>query len=316
MRAAILIKPGEFRIEDRPIPKFGDNEVLVKTTICGICTGEIDMWEGKSTGFEFPIFIGHEVGGFVESTGKDVKNLRPGDPVAVWAYGKGFAEYVAVNEEYAVKLAQDTRIDHALGEPIACSVNGIRKADVQFNDSVCIVGCGFMGLIMLQIFRARGAGLLIAVDRRESILRVARLVGADFTFNPQTDDVKKRILELTNGNGVDIGVEAGGNQATLDLTGELVRMEGKLEVFGFHQGGMRSVNWAHWNWMAFQIVNGHSRSAHLYAEGMRIGIGLLEGKRLNMEPLVTHWFPLKDINKGFKVASAKEEGYIKGVITI
>ena len=120
---------------------------------------------------------------------------------------------------------------------------------------------------------------------------------------------------LTDGKGVDIGVEAAGIQATLDLTSKLVRMEGKLEVFGFHQGGLREVDWAFWNWMAFQIVNGHTRSQDVYVEGMRIGIGMIENGSLDMKPLVTHTYSLDNINQGFEDASAKLEGFVKGVIS-
>ncbi len=103
---------------------------------------------------------------------------------------------------------------------------------------------------------------------------------------------------MTGGKGVDIGVEAAGSQATLDLVGQVVRMEGKLEVFGFHQGAPRQVPWGWWNWMAFQIVNGHVRSAHIYVEGMRQGLTLLEAGQLNMKPLVTHRFALRISTRG------------------
>ncbi len=316
MQAAVLQSPRSFVIEERPSPEIGSDEVLVTTGICGICTSELDMWEGKARGLQFPMFIGHEVGGTVRAAGRGVRTLAPGDRVAVWSYGKGYAEEVAVREEYAVKLRPETLLDQALAEPIACSVNGVRKLDVQLNDSVCIVGCGFMGLIMLQLFLARGAGKVIAVDTRESILEIARTLGAAHCFNPRSVDVRQAVKDLTGGNGVDIGVEAGGIQETLDLAADLVRMEGKLEIFGYHQGEPRKVNLAYWNWMAFQLVNGHVRNPRVYAEGMRIGIALLEAGTLNMGPLVTHRFPFRDINEAFRVASGKPEGFIKAVVTM
>jgi threonine dehydrogenase-like Zn-dependent dehydrogenase len=66
--------------------------------------------------------------------------------------------------------------------------------------------------------------------------------------------------------------------------------------------------------MAFQIVNGHVRSAQVYVEGMKMGLGLLDAGKLNMEPLVTHRFALRDINRGFETAASKEEGFVKGII--
>ena len=213
-----------------------------------------------------------------------------------------------------MKLRPETRLDEALGEPIACSVNGVLKADPQLNDSVAIIGCGFMGLIMAQVFRARGVGMLIAVDLRPAIRELALQLGATHALDPAATDVVAAVKDLTGGRGVDIGVEAAGTQVTLDLAANVTRMEGKLEVFGFHVGEPRQVNWGFWNWMAFQVVNGHSRSDHLYVEGMKIGLTMLEAGTLRMGPLVTHRFSLKDIGRGFEVAAAKGDDYVKGVI--
>jgi L-iditol 2-dehydrogenase len=171
-----------------------------------------------------------------------------------------------------------------------------------------------MSLIMLQIFQARGVGMVIAVDTRDSVLELARGLGATHLVNPKKQDPVAAVKDLTGGKGVDIGVEAAGTQATLDLVGNIVRMEGKLEVFGFHQGAPRQVPWGWWNWMAFHIVNGHVRSSHIYVEGMRQGLGLLESGKLNMKPLVTHRFRLEEINAGFETAAAKREGFVKAVI--
>jgi 2-desacetyl-2-hydroxyethyl bacteriochlorophyllide A dehydrogenase len=314
MRAAILQSPRNFKLETMAMPEVRRDEILVRTAVCGICTSELDMWEGKAVGLEFPRFIGHEVSGIVEAIGSDVTTVKNGDHVSLYAQGKGYAEYVVVPERVAVRLSPQTPFDLALGEPIACATNGVRKAAVQLNDSVCIIGCGFMGLIMTQVFKAAGAGMVIAVDTRESILEIARQVGASHTFNPRSGDVRREVKDLTDGAGVDIGVEAGGIQETLDLTSDLVRMEGKLEVFGFHQGPPRTVPWGYWNWMAFNIINGHSRSEHVYVEGMRIGLSLLESGRLRMERLVTHRFTLEQMNLGFEQASTKPDGFVKGVL--
>jgi threonine dehydrogenase-like Zn-dependent dehydrogenase len=314
MKAAILQRPRWFTVEEMPTPQIRPDEVLVRTKASGICTSELDMWEGRAIGLEFPRFIGHEPAGVVEAVGSDVQNVQVGDHVAAWSEGKSYAEFFAAKESHLYKLRKETPFEYALGEPIACSVNGVRKSNPQLNDNVCIVGCGFMGLIMLQVYRVMGAGLLIAVDPRESILQLANKLGATHTLNPRTMDVKKTVLELTNGRGIDIGVEGAGIQQTLDLITELVRMEGKLEVFGFHQGEPRKVNWGYWNWMAFQIINGHTRSGHIYVEGMRLGLRLLEDGKLDMRSLVTHRFPLEAINEAFEQASAKKEGFVKAVI--
>ena len=316
MEAAVLHGPGKFVLEQMAIPSIEPDEILVRTKAVGVCTGELDMWEGKASGLTYPRFIGHEPAGEVVDVGAKVQGFAPGDHVSVWSEGKSYAEYFASKADYAMKLRPDTPLDQALGEPIACSVNGVRKADPQLGDSVCIVGCGFMGLIMLQVFRARGVGDIIVVDTRPSMLSLATELGATHAVNPATTDTAAYVKDLTGGRGVDIGVEAAGKQETLDLVSSIVRMEGKLEVFGFHQGPPRSVPWGFWNWMAFHIVNGHVRSSRIYVEGMRLGLGMLEAGSLNMARLVTHRFALRDINHAFEVACSKQEDFVKAVITL
>ncbi|HET6567238.1 MAG TPA: zinc-binding dehydrogenase [Rhodothermales bacterium] len=316
MQAAVLEAPRRFALVEKPVPEIGSTDILVRSEICGLCTSELDIWEGKNKTIKYPRFMGHEVSGYVEAVGSRVKDFRRGDRVATYSEGQGFAQYTAVPAAWAVKIADDVPFEHALGEPIACSINGVRKATPQLTDSVAIVGCGFMGLIMLQAFRAAGVGLLIAIDRRESALELARRFGATHTINPATENPVRAVRKLTDRKGVDIGVEGAGIQQTLDLTTKLVRMEGKLEVFGFHQGKRRRVDWGYWNWMAFQIINGHTRSQHVYVEGMRIGFKMMENRQLDMEPLVTHRFPLSDINHAFETASSKQEGFVKGVVTL
>ena len=294
MNAAILDAPGRFVVGERDAPTPGPGEIRVRAAVCGMCTSELDMFEGRNASLSYPRFIGHEVSGTVDAVGDRVDGFAVGDRVALYVEGEGYAEHVVAPAAWAVKLADNVPFELALGEPIACSVNGVRKAAPEIGDSVAIVGCGFMGLIMLQVFKAAGCGHLIAVDRRASMLDLARRLGATHTFGP--DEVEAEIKALTGGRGVDIGVEGAGIQATLDLTSQIVRMEGKLEVFGFHQGGTRQVDWAWWNWMAFQVVNGHTRTQSVYVDGMRIGLGMLERGQLDMRPLVTHRYALADIN--------------------
>lgn len=302
-----------FVVDDHPKPDVGAGEVRVKVEVCGMCTSELDMFEGRNSSLEYPRFLGHEVAGYVDAVGYGVTGLREGDRVVVYSEGQGYAEYQTVPAEWVISLSDNVPFDMALGEPIACSVNGVRKVNPEIGDSVAIVGCGFMGLIMIQVFKARGVGDIIAIDKRQSMLDLAKEVGATQVCMPE--DAEQLVSRLTSERGVDIGVEAAGVQATLDLTSSLVRMEGKLEVFGFHQGSTRTVDWGYWNWMAFQIVNGHTRNPNIYVEGIRLGMGLIERGQLNMEPLVTHHFSLSDINAGFELASRKPADFVKGVIT-
>ncbi|MCF7808296.1 MAG: alcohol dehydrogenase catalytic domain-containing protein [Candidatus Marinimicrobia bacterium] len=314
MKAAILQAPRKFTIEDIDLPVLNDDEVLVRTKACGICSSELPQWKGTASGVEYPRLIGHEPSGVVEAVGREVTDYSAGDRVTAWSEGGGFAEYFKSKAKYLHPLKEETPFHEALGEPLACAVNGMLKASPEKGESVAIVGTGYMGLLMIQAFRAQGCDPVIAIDTREEMLSVALEHGAHFAINPQHNDLNKTLNKLLSNAKVDIGVEAAGLQETLDLTAGLVRMEGKLEIFGFHQGTPRSVDLGYWNWMAFDIINGHSRSDYKYMDGLRTAIELLENGDLNCSRLITHKFSLNDINAAFTEAEKKNPEFIKAVI--
>ena len=302
MRCAVLYGPHDWRIENINIPSLGNNEVLLKVKTCGVCHSEIHQWDKKQEGLEYPRYIGHEVAGEVVETGRDVKDFKPGDRVAVWTDGKGYAEKVVVKSDRLFKISDKISFTEAMAEPIACTTNGIIKSDIQLNDTIALVGTGFMGLILLQQLKLRGPKFIAAIDTREEILELAKKLGADFTINPSTENSKEVIKDLTNGKGVDVSFEVGGNEATLNLAADLCRMEGKLVIFGFHPGSRKINDFGYWNWMAFDIINSHFRDLHTILNGTRIGMEMLNSGKINLQPLITHKFNLEEIQNAFKAA--------------
>ena len=93
-------------------------------------------------------------------------------------------------------------------------------------------------------------------------------------------------------------------------------MSGKVVLVGFHQGEARSVPLGAWNWMAFDIVNGHFREVATILRGMDVGTRLVASGRLYLAPLVTHRFDLADINEAFRAAVTKPEGFVKAIVTM
>lgn len=100
------------------------------------------------------------------------------------------------------------------------------------------------------------------------------------------------------------------------MLGDVTRMSGKVVIVGFHQGGMRELPLAYWNWMAFQIHNAHFREINTIMRGMRIGMRLLTSGRLSLEDLVTHRFQLEEINQAFATACEKPEGFVKATVVM
>jgi threonine dehydrogenase-like Zn-dependent dehydrogenase len=316
MKAAVLYGPKDFQIEEISTPRINENEYLLNIKACGVCHSELHQWSTKVPGLEYPRYIGHEISGEILDVGSSVSKYKVGDRVAAWVDGKGYAQQIAVTEEKLFLMSDDLPFDEAILEPVACTTNGVMKANIQLGDSIALVGIGFMGLILLQQLKLVGASKIIAIDIREEMLGIAKNLGADEIINPLKQDAKKIILDSTNGIGVDVSFEVGGLQATLDLAAELLRMEGKLVIFGYHPGQRVIKDLGYWNWMAFDVINAHFRNLNTILKGSRIGMGMLNTGKIDMKILVTHKLKLNEINKAFELSMTKPLGFIKSVLVM
>jgi 2-desacetyl-2-hydroxyethyl bacteriochlorophyllide A dehydrogenase len=316
MRSAVLYGPHDFRIEELPSPVFNETECLIKVRACGVCHSEQHQWQHKIPGLEYPRRIGHEVAGEVINVGSKLKDFNIGDRVAVWIDSNGYSEEVVAGADRIFKISSNISFEEALAEPIGCTTNGILKTNIRLGDKVALVGTGFMGLILLQQIKLQGASLVIAIDLRDDMLEIATKLGADAVINPSKEDVNEKINKLTNNKKVDVSFEVGGSQATLNMAAEICRMEGKLVIFGYHPGERKINDLGYWNWMAFDIINAHFRNIQTILDGSRLGIELLNSGKINMKQLVTHKYPLEQIEEAFSMAEKKPKGFVKSVIVM
>jgi L-iditol 2-dehydrogenase len=313
MKIAVLTGPRQFEVVEEEVPQIARDEVLVRSSACGVCASELDMWEGRGSS-PFPLVPGHEVSGVVVRVGEAVRGIAQGDPVAVWATGRGYAEYVAVKAEYC-RPAAGVDPDEALAEPLACAVNAVELADVRLGDDVVIIGAGFMGNLAQDLVQLRGPRHVVVADTRRDALERAEKRGATRTVNVTEESLEQVVSELTGGTGADVTFEVTGTQAPLDVVGDVTRMSGKIAIVGYHQGEARRVPLAQWNWMAFTIVNAHFRDVNTIMRGMTVGMRLLTSGRISLDGLVTHRFALEDINSAFETAVDKPEGFVKATVT-
>ena len=147
--------------------------------------------KGSTGGNGLPRAIGHEVSGTVERIGPRVTGLAPGDRVAAWVGGRGFAEYVAVDAAHCFP-AGDVPLDLALGEPLACAVNAVERADPKLADDIVIVGAGFMGNLVQVLAQLRGPRNVIVADTRPDALERAMALGATHTVDVRTGVAGRR----------------------------------------------------------------------------------------------------------------------------
>jgi L-iditol 2-dehydrogenase len=313
MKIAILETPGHFRIKEQPIPRIEPDEVLVRVAACGVCTSDLHLWQ--EGGSNLPRALGHEVSGIVEQVGADANSFEPGDRVAVWATGKGYANYVPVKAEHCLS-AGTVALDLALAEPLACAVNAVELADVSLGDDVVIIGAGFMGNLVQKLVALRGPRHVIVADTRGDALERASRLGATRVVNPQTESLESVVKELTGGRRADVTFEVTGTQPALGEAGNVTRMSGTIAIVGYHQGANREIPFGYWNWMAFKIANAHFREVATIMRGMEIGMRLLTSGRITLDDVVTHRFPLSEINEAFETVVAKPPGFTKATVIV
>jgi threonine dehydrogenase-like Zn-dependent dehydrogenase len=318
VRRAVLAGPRRFELEDAPLGRLEPKDVRVRVGVCGVCASELAQW--KTGRHPAPANLGHEVSGEVVEIGPDVTAVRPG-AVVTGLFKGGFAEFAATVEDRVVPVPAGVGLGESLGEPLACIVSAAARTRVELGDAVGIVGLGFMGLLMLEVLRMRGAGVITAIDVRADALDAARRLGAHETFAPDRVPDRLRVLEraaIAPGSGVDVAVEASGTQPGLTLAGEMVREHGQLSILGYHNegGGRRDVDLRLWNWKALEVLNAHERRAAYKIECMRRGLALLAARRIEVGSLITHRFGLDQLNAAFAALEAKTAGFCKAVVEI
>jgi threonine dehydrogenase-like Zn-dependent dehydrogenase len=316
MRAAILKEPRRFDVVSSELPAPGPGEVRLRLRGCGVCGSDLGPWKGLS-GISYPMdpgAPGHEVFGVVDEAGEGV-SLSLGTAVTALSY-RGYAEYDLAEAASVVPLPPALAGRPVLGEPVACAVNVTRRAGVEEGDVVVLLGPGFLGSLLLALLRAPGApapSRVIAVSRRRPVDEVAERLGLDelLTYD---EDVPGRVAAATGGHGADVVIEATGHQRPLDLAAELTRVRGRLVIAGYHQDGPRQVNLQLWNWRGIDVINAHERDPRIYRRGMEEGVALLASGALDLEPLLTHAFPLAEVEQAFHTAERRPDGFLKAVV--
>jgi threonine dehydrogenase-like Zn-dependent dehydrogenase len=316
MRAASIASPLVTSALDTARPEPGAGEVRIRLEGSGVCASSLPVWEGREW-FEYPREAGspgHEGWGVVDAVGDGVTTVRVGQRVAAISY-KAFAEYDIATADAVLPIPDVLANMDVPGEPLGCAMNIFARSGIEPGQTVAIVGIGFLGALLTRLAVNAGARV-IAVSRRPFALEVARQFGADVQI-PMDDHQKiiERVKALTGGEGCERVIEAVGLQWPLDLAGELTRERGRLIVGGFHQDGPRSVNMFLWNWRGLDVVNAHERDKRVYVDGVRRALNAMASGVIDPAPLLTHRYPLDEIDAAFAATRDRPDGFIKAVVT-
>jgi L-iditol 2-dehydrogenase len=305
-----------------------NKQVLVKVDTCAICTLEQRVYGGVMQ--RYPFAGGHEVSGIVHAVGEDVKNVKPGDKVAVrllTSCGEcyycrsghenqcvisfksaihdgfmgpgGFAQYMMMDSKSVYKMADDVNLSHAaLTEPLACCVHSVNNADIKLGDDVVVIGVGIMGALHIQLAKLRGARV-IACEVDDARLEVAKKVGADIVINSKKENAIEKVKELTEGRGADVVFCT---VAISNIAADSIAMTGKLGKVvmysSFHPDNPieLSVNKVHSSEM---IITGSVNPGN---PDFLAATRLLSNKIVDVSELISGVMPFEDINKAFEKA--------------
>lgn len=314
MKAGMITAPKEFEVVETPILQPAEGEVRIQLSGSGICASNLPVWEGRKW-FSYPASVGapgHEGWGVIDAVGKNVRKELIGKRVTALTYN-AFAEYDLAKVENIVILPDSLAKKAFPGEPFGCAMNIFQRTNPLPKDKVAVIGCGFLGLLLIQLLKDRGCEVL-AISQRDFSLEMAREMQADHCV--KLDDhyrVIEKIKALTKGEFCDKTLECTGKEWPLNLGIEITRTKGKLIVAGYHQDGMRKVNMQLLNWRGIDMINAHERDPREYIKGIKNAILAIEEKRLHPFELLTHRFSLQNLARGFHYLKERPEGFIKGI---
>lgn len=315
MKAAVILAPGQLEIQEVPVPQIGPDEVLIQLEGCGVCASNVPPWEGREW-FSYPMApgqLGHEGWGRVVEAGSNAAQFPIGGRVAFLS-NNAYAQFDKASTDSVVALPESLGDAPFPGEPLGCALNIWKRSEVKAGDTVAIVGIGFLGALLVQFAKARGARV-IAISRREFSLGFARDFGADETI--LMDDhwrIIERVKELTEGRLSDVVIECVGKQWPLDLSSELCRERGRLVIAGYHQDGPRQVNMQQWNWKGLDVINAHERELSIYTRGMSQAAEEVADGGLNPSPLYTDTFSLDDLAQALEKTRTRPDGFMKALV--
>jgi len=338
MKALVKDKPVRgATFTDRPIPKIGEDDLLVKVHAAAICGTDIHIYqwnEYASSRIKLPLLFGHEFSGEVVEVGKNVTYFKKGDRVAgethvpcghcfqcttglqhickdmkiVGVHMDGaFSEYAVLPAVCAWKL--DSAISYEIGatmEPFGIGVHAISKTKPA-GKKVIVFGCGPIGIYAQMVAKFSGAEYVIGVDISNERLDLAKRMGTDFVLNAKTVNVVDEVNKITKGSGTDIVVELTGNKTVVNEATKTLRRGGDIVLVGLYSG---SVEWDLVNNVIYKEANVYGVTGRIMWDSWWTAQSILLSGKVDTSPVITHYFDLKDFDKALQLAESASTGKI------
>jgi L-iditol 2-dehydrogenase len=343
MKAIQIHGPRDARYEEVPDPKPGPDDVLVRVKAVAICGTDVELFEGTmfyiTSGLtKYPFIPGHEWSGEVVETGSNVTAFRPGDAVVGecsigcrkckrcqrGAYNLcadrsetgllkqpgAMAEYICYPQHTLHKVDGLSYEQAAFIEPTGIAVNPARKTRITPADRVAVMGPGPIGLFAVQVAKAYGAKQVILVGDSDFRLQAGLALGADAVADFRKGDVAEQVRLATQGEMVDVVIEAVGRKSVWPLIASIVAPGARVAMTGLFAGEICDVNFDP------LVVQEISVLGSLGAPGMWPEcISLHQRGLIRTDKIITHRLALADFVEAIEISQARAEGTIKVVLT-
>jgi alcohol dehydrogenase len=347
MKAAVFAEPGRIELRDKPVPKPGPSDALLRVTTTTICGTDVHILKG-----EYPVepglTVGHEPVGVIEALGDAVTGYEIGQRVIAgaitpcgqcgsclsgqhsqcggramggWRLGNTIdgcqAEYVLIPNASAnlTQIPNGLTDEQVLMCPdiMSTGFGGAESGRIRIGDTVAVFAQGPIGLCATLGAKLMGATKILTVDGLAERLTMSHQLGADVTIDFRQADPVEAIMEATGGRGVDVAIEALGTQQTFESCLRVLRPGGVLSSLGVYSGKLTLPL------DAFAAGLGdHTVVTTLCPGGkerMRRLMNVLASARADLRPLVTHRFRLDQIEEAYELFAAQRDGVLKVAIT-
>lgn len=265
MKAAVLQELGKLQVIETEPPVCGDDEAILAPMAVAVCGSDVRIFRHGNKRVKPPTVIGHEVAGEVVEVGRDVRRLKVGDRIVIGAdvpsgtdpwslrgcgnldeenHAIGYQldgafqqrmKLDAMTVKYGAIVEIPDHLDYVdacIAEPLACAIHGLDLAQMKLGKSICVIGLGPIGCMVMELARYWGASKVFAAQRSERRLEMARAFSDEARFiSTKKEDLVETVLEETGGEGVDLVMTTAGSTKAQEDAVSIVRKRGYVNFF-------------------------------------------------------------------------------------
>ncbi len=335
----LMTEPKNITFRNVPVPKPGPDQVLVSIKKVGICGSDIHVFHGTHPYTSYPVTQGHEVAGEIIELGEYVKDLSVGQRVTIepqvfcgrcypCLHGKynlcenlkvmGFQTTGTASEYFAVDASKVTPIPDeltysqgAMIEPLAVTVHAARRFEDLKGANVVVLGCGPIGILLIQSLKALGAACVFATDISDTRLKLAKELGADYAVNTMKQDYAEELIKAFGPDKADVIYECAGSDITMDQAIQNAR-KGSVIILVAVFGKRANVDLAKLNDSELDLNTSMMYRHEDFVDAIRL---VAEGK-VRLEPLQSARFAFEDYQKAYDYIDNNRETSMKVLIDV